>query len=329
MGKSVKTVIFGLGNYWDSVKSFLSDEVKIVAYMDNHAKMYGEGVYLPGQWHELDFDRIVICIVNYKKKLEMMNQLLGLGIVKERIGFIEEYLKNYNIKVMPQEEDCVTIEANGVMVRCENEIEYMIAQEIFAQEEYGFHINEQYFVIDVGMNIGCATLYFAGQENVTSVYGFEPFKGVYDKAVLNISRNCKAIQEKVHVYNIGLGAKDGIEKYIAHEGIYESAGIKKVQDGAEHSDNIIEINIRQASLILEEIISKHEEKCLLKIDCEGAEYGIFEDLIKSGCMDNIDVIIMEWHVGQYRRLEELLRKAGFIYVLNKNARDFGKCIAWK
>lgn len=94
MGKSVKTVIFGLGNYWDSVKSFLSDEVKIVAYMDNHAKMYGEGVYLPGQWHELDFDRIVICIVNYKKKLEMMNQLLGLGIVKERIGFIEEYLKN-------------------------------------------------------------------------------------------------------------------------------------------------------------------------------------------------------------------------------------------
>lgn len=43
MGKSVKTVIFGLGNYWDSVKSFLSDKVKIVAYMDNHVKCMGGG----------------------------------------------------------------------------------------------------------------------------------------------------------------------------------------------------------------------------------------------------------------------------------------------
>lgn len=325
----VRGVIFGLGNYWKSVKPFLKDKLKIVAYMDNYIKMMGGGVYLPGQWHELDFDKILICVVDYKKKLEMMNQLLGLGIEKERIGFIEEYLKNYNIKVVPEGEGSVTIETNGVIVRCENEIEYMIAQEIFAEEEYGFHINAKYFVIDVGMNIGCATLYFAGQENVTSVYGFEPFKGVYDKAVSNISMNSKAIQEKVHVCNTGLGARDGIEKYIAHEGIYESAGIKKVQDGVEHSDNIIEIKIRQASRILEDIISKHEEKCLLKIDCEGAEYGIFEDLIENGCMDKIDMIIMEWHIGKYGKLEDLLRKAGFTYVLNKNSRDFGMCYAWR
>lgn len=41
--------------------------------------------------------------------------------------------------MLPERESCVTMEANGVKIRCENEIEYMIAQEIFAEEEYGFH----------------------------------------------------------------------------------------------------------------------------------------------------------------------------------------------
>lgn len=40
----VRGVIFGLGNYWKSVKPFLKDKLKIVAYMDNYIKMMGGGI---------------------------------------------------------------------------------------------------------------------------------------------------------------------------------------------------------------------------------------------------------------------------------------------
>lgn len=333
---SEKIIIFGVGSYWNLSRSFLKDGLIIEAYMDNYVK--GEQkrsvfdkvkLYLPEEWQELEFEKIVICVANHKTKLEMMNQLLDLGIAKERIGFIEEYVKNYDIKITVEGKDTVNILADGITVRCTNEIEYMIAQEIFAGEEYGFHASGKYFVIDIGMNIGCTTLYFASQTNVTSVYGFEPFKGVYDKAISNIALNGKEIREKIHTYNMGLGKEDGIEKYMAHEGIYESAGIKKVQDGAEQSDCIIEQETKQASSILGKIMRAHEESCLMKIDCEGAEYGILEDLIDSGIIRKVDTIIMEWHVGKYMQLEKLLNQAGYTYVLNKNSRDFGMCYAWR
>lgn len=48
MGKSVKAVIFGLGNYWDSVKLFVKDELNIVSYMDNHIKAGDRGYICRG-----------------------------------------------------------------------------------------------------------------------------------------------------------------------------------------------------------------------------------------------------------------------------------------
>lgn len=44
----VRGVIFGLGNYWKSVKPFLKDKLKIVAYMDNYIKMMGGGYICRG-----------------------------------------------------------------------------------------------------------------------------------------------------------------------------------------------------------------------------------------------------------------------------------------
>lgn len=325
----VKAVVFGVGNYWNTIKLFLDEQLEVVACMDNNAQKQRGGIYQPKQWRELNFDKIVICVADYRVKLQMMNQLLDLGVEKERIGFIESFLQNNNIQITVAETGIVNICSGNVVIRCENEIEYMIAYEIFGEEEYGFHTNENYFCIDIGMNIGSATLYFASQENVTAVYGFEPCKGVYEKAVSNISINSKEIQEKIHTYNVGLSARDGIENYIAHDGIGESAGIKKVQDGTEYSENNIEIKTRQASHMLANIFENHSESCLLKMDCEGAEYEILDDLINSGVIKRVDVIIMEWHVGKYRQLEELLKRAGFKYVLNKGSRDFGKCYAWK
>lgn len=327
----MRGIIFGIGHYWKELKPYLNEELEILSYMDNNAKYLSGGkIYLPEQWIELDFDKIVICVMDFHTKLEMMNQLLSLGVKKECIGFIEEYLKNYNIEIHVIEENTVEFIANGVHVQCDNEVEYMIAQEIFAGEEYGFHSKNRYFVIDIGLNIGCASLYFASKSNITAVYGFEPSKAVYQKAIKNISSNPKEIRDKITIYNIGLGGKNHKEQFTIRNGIDESRGIKVVQDKINNSsNNIIELEVRQASCILSDIFSKHQEKCLLKIDCEGIEYEIIEDLLSSGTLERVDAIIMEWHDGKYVKLKNFLEKAGYEYLLTKEPRDFGKCYAWK
>lgn len=339
----MKGIIFGVGYYWKTVNPYLTDKLEILSYMDNNVKFTpgGDKTYLPEEWKTLEFDKIIICVMDFHTKLEMMNQLLDLGVEKERISFIEGFLKNYNLHIGAVKKNTVKINANNVHVQCENEVEYMIAQEIFAEEEYGFHSKDNYFVVDIGVNIGCASLYFASKDNVTAVYGFEPCKAVYDKAVNNISNNEKDIRSKINIYNIGLGGKDHTEKFVTFDGIDESRGIRVVQDESGHcpasqadlllkkNNNITELKVRQASRILSEIFSRHKEKCLLKIDCEGAEYEILEDLIGSGELNRVDSIVMEWHVSKYLQLQKMLEQAGFDYLLTKSCRGFGKCYAWK
>lgn len=293
--------------------------------------MRGGGVKRPEQWKELTFDKIVICTANCQNNLQMMNQLLDLGVDKRQIGFLEEYQTNYEIdKIEVVGKNTIIFHTKNVAMRCENAVEYMIAKDIFASEDYGFHAKGKYYVIDIGMNIGCASLYFAAKEEVTAVYAFEPSKAVYDKAVFNINMNRNEVREKVHTYNVALGGRSCTEKYLKHDGMLESAGIIKIQtDTLETDEDVIEVQTVKASHMLDDIFKRHDEKCLLKLDCEGAEYDILEDLISSEAIVKIDTIIMEWHIGKYHELGNLLERAGFQYLLTKESRNFGKCYAWR
>lgn len=65
----------------------------------------------------------------------MMNQLLDLGVEKERIGYIEEYEKNYctdSIEVVGK--DTVIVQAGNLAVKCHNEIEYGMCNYIFCSK---------------------------------------------------------------------------------------------------------------------------------------------------------------------------------------------------
>ena len=83
----------------------------------------------------------------------------------------------------------------------------LIAQEVFENGEYDFDIAEPAVVIDIGMNIGIASLYFASRDDVKAVYGFEPFKPTFDHAIDNFKINEK-YSNKIHPQNCGLGCED-------------------------------------------------------------------------------------------------------------------------
>lgn len=83
----------------------------------------------------------------------------------------------------------------------------LIVEEIFKNDEYNFDIGGPAVVIDIGMHIGLASLYFAARDDVEGVYGFEPFKPTFEQAMFNFKINEK-YADKIHPHNYGLGDRE-------------------------------------------------------------------------------------------------------------------------
>ena len=89
--------------------------------------------------------------------------------------------QNYDMEIKlsdscePYTEFCVHDKGKApVRFVLEESGEYMCFEEWFCMNEYRFDVERNVDVIDIGMNVGVATLYYARQQNVKSIYGFEP-----------------------------------------------------------------------------------------------------------------------------------------------------------
>ena len=92
------------------------------------------------------------------------------------------------------------------------------------------------------------------------------------------------------------------------------------------------ITIKDSAEVLLPIIKENygEKKIILKCDCEGGEYDIFESLDNAGLLSKIDAIAMEWH-GQDRlpSLKKILLKNGFAFAANHfNINNIGMIYAF-
>jgi FkbM family methyltransferase len=85
--------------------------------------------------------------------------------------------------------------------------------EIFYLTDYKININHDAIVIDIGLNIGTASLFFAQYKNIKHIYAFEPFKETYEQAMFNLNLN-KDLKDKITVYNYGLSDKDEVTDII-------------------------------------------------------------------------------------------------------------------
>jgi hypothetical protein len=71
--------------------------------------------------------------------------------------------------------------------------------------------------------------------------------------------------------------------------------------------------IKPAGRELATVFAEHTGlKKALKIDCEGSEMEILEDLKKAGLLAQVDLILLEWHFGYGRDLIDLLTDCGFV-----------------
>jgi hypothetical protein len=101
-----------------------------------------------------------------------------------------------------------------------------------------------------------------------------------------------------------------------------SVSSKNTFDECFVPESIEKIQIEIADIILAPLLKEHEQgRVFLKIDCEGAEYEILPNLVQAGLLKTVDVVIVEWHSGDFQPLVSLLEQEGFFCFIEWHQRD--------
>jgi len=262
-------------------------------------------------WLEFDYaDEIELKndILNYKK--------LNLRIPKgEMEGMIKYYpkikaLKEVSGATFSYKNKEVEVEIAGIKCIAQTGEDFFILYEIFLEQVYNFDMPfNNVVVMDIGMNVGLASLYFATKQSVTAIYGYEPFEPTFNQAKENIKLNA-ALAAKIIPNHYGL---DAIARELSLDyNYYNKGSIGVLGKDFSAGQNKIQIQLKPIADALKAIQEKHPDAALfLKIDCEGAEYDIFDYFKNTGIPASVKMIAVEWHKKGPEALTGILKKEGF------------------
>ena len=186
--------------------------------------------------------------------------------------------------------------------------DYRMFTEILVDKVYMFppQLTGDFCVFDVGMNRGFASLFFANNSNCTKIIGFELDSDIYELALQNFALN-KILAEKITPYNFGLWNENNqvdifkgeIEGNTCISSCVSEQKYLKKNMQRKKLKAIVKANVKKSSEIFSPMLAeiKPEVKKVLKIDIEGAEYAVFEDLYEHNLLQQFDVIVGELHNG--------------------------------
>lgn len=286
-----KAVVFGAGASFKRNRKKLIKQYNIVAVVDNYAKglrIDDEDIDVlpPEKISCFDYDYIIVTSVY----LDIVKQLAGIDVDISKVLLLTDGDDPFEVKkLLP--DDSLICSAGGVLCKLKYDSDFDIAKEIFSHREYHYsHPSREQIVIDIGMNTGLASLYFASLENVKKVYGFEPFKRAYYQALFNFDLNA---DKKIIANNYALSNWSGVKTVYDDTAYPGGNSIFREPLPGMCMDTI---EIREAGAIVSDIISRHHSDVIvLKIDTEGSEIEIFESLHKFDLFRKISVILLEYH----------------------------------
>jgi len=184
--------------------------------------------------------------------------------------------------------------------------EIFILREIFVDGIYNFEFSQPCIVIDIGMNVGFSSLFFAKKNTVHKVFGYEPFKPTYLRALQNIQQNPE-ISQKIEAINLGISNQNETRTVNYCD---SNKGSVTITDDKNFSQKIgskitrEKVSIIAADEVLLKISQEYCDKPIIcKIDCEGSEYAIFKSLESFKREQLPDAFMVEWH---YKGPQEII-----------------------
>lgn len=177
---------------------------------------------------------------------------------------------------------------------------------------FNFEILPGDIVIDCGANIGKYTNMFASLG--AEVFAFEPDPNAF--SVLQKSTNKKS---NVHIYQKAVGVKeDKLRLYFHKENknnpIEYSQGSSLLDyKGNVDKDNFVDVEVINLGSFINSL-SKPVK--IIKIDIEGAEVDLLNNLISRNVIQNIPYVFVETHDNKIPELREGMNKIRKIIIEN-------------
>ncbi|MFA6147226.1 MAG: FkbM family methyltransferase [bacterium] len=178
---------------------------------------------------------------------------------------------------------------------------------IFIRRDYGA-VSPGGVVVDIGANIGVFTLYAAAC-GAGAVHAFEPNSESFRQLSRNVLEN--RLENVVRARRMAVtGTHVGEVKFPKGSSMYNAI---IDDDAVQEYENV-------SSLTLREIITRDPsgnlEVDLLKMDCEGEEYGILF-AAEPELFRNIGKIRLEYHKGNRSGLLSFLERMGYRHRFSK------------
>lgn len=269
----------------------------------------------------------VICIFGFKMKFycpskytKYRNKILNSYSSKNKLPdkafkSLSDRIKNLETKGFKVYDFNKEIILSNKRIKIATDRYAWIAQEIFYDELYKLpknilKKNTKYCVLDIGANRCYTALYFADKNWCKRIDSFEIMPQTYKLALKNIKLNNKVLQNKIHAYNLGLGAenKEIDALYIPNRDGISTTNLEWLKS---YAPNVVqkakptECKIVKASVFLKDLIEQHNiSNIIFKIDVEGAEYEILQDLADNypEIFNKIEIMIGDTHCGFERFL---------------------------
>lgn len=238
--------------------------------------------------------------VAYERPLSVMLDAAEAGRFLTLRGDVPDFvLRNYSairrlaeLGVDFDVSDAITATVQGIKCRVHSEEELQLFTELFFINEYTFTSPVECVVIDIGMNVGLTSLLLANNPMVAAVHSFEPFATPFARAHANIALN-PLLEPKITAYPFGLADRKEALRVKVQDTNTVGVSIAGTSVGVEET-----IHIAPAAETLRPILDAAKaagRRVVIKVDCEGSEFAIFEDLERAGMFQLIDVMMIEWH----------------------------------
>lgn len=182
-----------------------------------------------------------------------------------------------------------TLEIAGCRIEYFNRSDALfLLHEIFVNATYFFPSSTPApRIVDCGANIGMATLFFKALYPAASITAVEPAAETFDKLTENVSRNRL---RDVTLINAAVGEAPGSIEMPRQAG---PGSLIATTVGPPLGETR-----RVTAITLSSLLDRPAE--FVKLDVEGAEYGVIRELIASGRTARIRQMVLEYHDADTR-----------------------------
>ena len=180
---------------------------------------------------------------------------------------------------------------------------FAIFTEIFIYNIYYFETDKQSpRIVDCGSNIGMAMLYFKYLYPDAVIDCYEPDRGTFKILEKNIADNHL---ENVRAVNMAVSGETGELTFYSFGGMEGGPG-NSLEKSQATFDNVNSYQVPVTTLSSE----NYDHLDFLKIDIEGSEGKVFQDMEKTGLIKRVDHLSLEYHYDEaleHNNLSDIMR----------------------